>query len=91
MTIAAGHGLQPILTAGKDKPLTVVASMILFPILLIMSLDSRAKKEAMASATLWNVQMSRIAVSLIERMILVSGLVTQLSADVTSFLENQLA
>merc|ERR1739844_441945 len=64
MTTAAGHGLPPILTAGKDKPVTVVASMILFPTLLIMSLDSHAKQEAMASATLWNVQMSHIAVSL---------------------------
>ena len=87
-TIAAGHGLLPILMAGKDKPLTVVVSMNLFPTLLITYMDHLAKVHKMVFATLWTAPMSHIAASLMQREILVSGLATQLSADVTFGAEN---
>ena len=88
LMIAAGHGELTILTAGKVTPLPVVASMIPYLILLIMYMVSLAKLLTMVFATLWTALMFHIAASLMKREILMSGLVSQLSADVSFGAEN---
>ena len=83
-TTAVFHGLLTILMDGEAIPVIAVASTNLFLIQLITSMDSRASTQKMVCATLWTARMSNTAASLIEKEILDSGLVNQLSADVTA-------
>ena len=90
LTIASTHGQRTILKAGMVTPVNAVAIMVPclpFLTLKITYLVLLAKVSMMVIAKSWTALMSSVVATLMLRVILVSLLATQVSADVTLFTE----
>ena len=91
LTIASTHGQRTILKAGMVTPVNAVAMMVPclpFLTLPITYLALLAKASMMVIAESWTALMSNVAATLMQRVILVSFMDTQVSADVTLFTED---